>query len=230
MCPGGVFHMMQVLRYWLLIRFRKKSQYCSASGKKPAKTQPHGVSLYPSPSLAENHFKAARVWILIEATDKQKNPLAAYVRSLINFTYVTFLPQQICLCYALKISSGENKARDDVWCLGKQQSVQHCLGIKKSGTMSCIERWLCVQNDSALTTPQPLSDPSRQKHIHLPAREERQENQWLHTQLYHNLLGERSPLFPLEETERHLISSQCMQQLTEIYAQRINKQLHYGQQ
>ena len=69
-----------------------------------------------------------------------------------------------------------------------------CLGKKRSGTVSAVEKWLAVQNDSALTTPQPLG-PLAAKHIHLPAREERQENQWLHTQLYHNLPSKRSLCF-----------------------------------
>lgn len=93
---------------------------------------------------------------------------------------------QLCVCsrYAANWGwSGEQlkaKARLLRWAAVHSA----CLNTGRNGLVSWAEKWLCVQNDSALTTPQPRG-PLTAKLIHLPAREERQENQWLRTQLCH---------------------------------------------
>lgn len=114
-------------------------------------------------------------------------------------------------------------------CVVSGLAVVHaaCLATGRRGTVSCVEKWLDAQNDSALTTPQTLR-PLAAKHIHLPAREERQENQWLHTQLYHNLPSERSLCFLRRRQNTTLyLHNVCSSLLRSDKMKRLNTLLYY---
>lgn len=81
---------------------------------------------------------------------------------LINPTYEIFSPKHVVihLFYGIKREWSYPLKKQSM--LSRQAAVHSaCLSIKRSGTVSCAEKWLSVQNDSALTTPQP-PDPSRQ--------------------------------------------------------------------
>lgn len=119
---------------------------------------------------------------------------------------------QLCVCsrYAANWGwSGEQlkaKARLLRWAAVHSA----CLNTGRNGLVSWAEKWLCVQNDSALTTPQPRG-PLAAKLIHLPAREERQEKSMTtHSIMSHDTKEMLLLIAPGEKTKnkKHTILSQ----------------------